>query len=246
LFFVGHIAIAFLIVYALAIKFSYIRKTVSIALVMFLSIVPDIDIIFKLAGIELGHRTITHSAIISIAIGGAAAVLLLIIFFLKKTRQVQVALAGLVAYLAAYLSHIVIGDVIIGPINTLYPFGNLVINGTIKNGSLAHIMIEIILLSTMAAIVVISYYFCQTEKRKDFSLFFGYHRRLDRFFYPLLMCALIISLVFLLQEAGTPDLSWHSIYTIPLLILLHLSAVFIIAQIWVMSRKVDSSSIPIL
>jgi hypothetical protein len=241
LFFVGHIAIAFLIVYTLSIKFYAIRKTVSIALVMFLCILPDIDIILRIAGLELGHRTITHSAIISIAIGGFA-ILLLIVFFLKKHRQVQVVLAGAGAYLVAYLSHIVIGDVIVGPINILYPFGNLVIDGTIKNGSLAHILIEVVLLSTMAAVVVISYYFCQNKKGKNFSFFFNYHRRLDRLFYPLLIFAMIISLVYLLQDAGAADLSWHSVSIIPLLILLHLSAIFLIALIWVMSKRVVNNS----
>jgi membrane-bound metal-dependent hydrolase YbcI (DUF457 family) len=208
---------------------------------MFLSIIPDIDIIFRSAGLEVGHRTITHSAIVWTTIGGAA-ILLLTIFFLKENRQVKVVTAGAAACLVAYLSHIVIGDVIIGPINILYPFGNFVLNGNIKNGSLAHILIEIILLSTMAAVVVTAYYFSHNKKGKNFNLFFDYHRRLDRLFYPLIIFAMIISLVYLLQGANTDDLSWHSINVIPLLVLLHLSAVFIIALIWLMSTRAKNSN----
>ena len=239
MFFVGHIAIAFLICYILAIKFSNVRKTVSIALVMFLSVLPDIDIICRLAGLELGHRTITHSAILWITIGGA--LLLIILFFTKKHRQVQaVWVGGALVYLISYLSHIIIGDTILGPINILYPFGDFVVTGTIRPGSLAHILIEIILLSIMSAIVVVAYH--QNKKRKNFDLFFHYHRRLDRVFYPVLVFAIIISLMYLLHGgSGGADLSWENSVNIMLIliILLHLSAIFIIVLIWMTSKSVN-------
>jgi LexA-binding, inner membrane-associated putative hydrolase len=60
--FVGHISIAFLLRYAISKKF--VLKDVSISFVMFLSTLPDIDLVFRLLGIEVGHRSITHSAII--------------------------------------------------------------------------------------------------------------------------------------------------------------------------------------
>ena len=53
---------------------------------MFLSILPDVDLVFRLAGIDLGHRTITHSAIIWLIVGG-----ILISFFTIKYRKGSVA-----------------------------------------------------------------------------------------------------------------------------------------------------------
>ena len=106
--FIGHISVAFLVAYFISTKFQGIRKTVSIALVMFLSILPDIDILFRLAGVDLGHRTLTHSVIIWLVAG-----VILISFFTIKYRK------GLIAavYLIAYLSHLVIGDIFVAPIN---------------------------------------------------------------------------------------------------------------------------------
>jgi membrane-bound metal-dependent hydrolase YbcI (DUF457 family) len=58
--FVGHIAITFLLTYAISKKF--VLKGVSISFVMFLSTLPDIDLVLGLFGItEVGHRSITHS-----------------------------------------------------------------------------------------------------------------------------------------------------------------------------------------
>ena len=44
LLFIGHIALAFLLTYLVIIKFSEIRQNISIALVMHLSILPDVDL----------------------------------------------------------------------------------------------------------------------------------------------------------------------------------------------------------
>jgi membrane-bound metal-dependent hydrolase YbcI (DUF457 family) len=49
---------------------------------MFLSILPDVDLVFRLAGIDLGHRTITHSAIIWLIVGG-----ILIVFHNKVSKR---------------------------------------------------------------------------------------------------------------------------------------------------------------
>ena len=98
--FVGHISLAFLLAYFISTRFQGIKRTVSIALVIFLSILPDIDIIFRIAGIELGHRTITHSAIVWLIIGG-----ILVSFFRLKYQKGSEA----AVYLVAYLSHLIIG-----------------------------------------------------------------------------------------------------------------------------------------
>lgn len=100
---------------------------------MFLSILPDIDIVFRLAGTDLGHRTFTHSVIIWLVVGG-----ILISFFTINYRKGSVA----AVYLIAYLSHPVIGHVLIAPINILYPLGDFIVNGPIKNMSLQHILLD--------------------------------------------------------------------------------------------------------
>jgi membrane-bound metal-dependent hydrolase YbcI (DUF457 family) len=140
LFFVGHIAIAFLVTYLLATKFSVIRKIVSIAFVMFLSTLPDIDILVRLLGLDVGHSTITHSAFISAILG------VILLYFLARSHK-----AWASVYLMAYLSHILIGDTIVGPINILYPLGIQFVT-VVNYGSLLHITIEFVLFSIMAAI----------------------------------------------------------------------------------------------
>lgn len=122
---------------------------------MFLSILPDIDILFRLAGVDLGHRTLTHSVIIWLVAG-----VILISFFTIKYRK------GLIAavYLIAYLSHLVIGDIFVAPINILYPLGDFIVNSPIKNGSWQHIFLEILFFTLMATIVITRYY---SFKRKN-------------------------------------------------------------------------------
>jgi membrane-bound metal-dependent hydrolase YbcI (DUF457 family) len=78
--FVGHISIAFLLTYAISKKF--VLKDVSISFVMFLSTLPDIDLVFRLLGLELGHRSITHSAIIWAIVA---------LTFFAKCRRISVA-----------------------------------------------------------------------------------------------------------------------------------------------------------
>ena len=47
---------------------------------MFLSVLPDVDIILGLAGIDLGHRTLTHSIIIWSIVGGAIVFLISLMY----------------------------------------------------------------------------------------------------------------------------------------------------------------------
>jgi membrane-bound metal-dependent hydrolase YbcI (DUF457 family) len=82
---------------------------------MFLSILPDIDILFRLAGMDLGHRTFTHGVIIWLVVGG----ILISFFTIKYGKGLEVAV-----YLIAYLSHLVIGDTFVEPINIPLPLQN--------------------------------------------------------------------------------------------------------------------------
>jgi membrane-bound metal-dependent hydrolase YbcI (DUF457 family) len=186
---------------------------------MFLSILPDIDILFRLAGVDLGHRTLTHSVIIWLVAG-----VILISFFTIKYRK------GLIAavYLIAYLSHLVIGDIFVAPINILYPLGDFIVNSPIKNGSWQHIFLEILFFTLMATIVITRYY---SFKRKNEDIFlFRYHCKMDTFLYPVLILAIIISFFYVV--AGVE----FSLVEILVLMLLHIAAVSIIILIWLASK----------
>jgi membrane-bound metal-dependent hydrolase YbcI (DUF457 family) len=217
--FVGHISLAFLIAYVISTKFQGIRKTASISLVMFLSILPDIDIVFRLAGIDLGHRTFTHSVIIWLVVGG-----ILILFFTIKYRKGSVA----AVYVIAYLSHLVIGDVLIPPINILYPLGNFIIDSPIKNVSSQHILLETVLFALMAAVVIRRYY--SFKRRSEDIFLFRYHCKMDTFLYPTLTLAIIVSFFYLVAK------SEFSLAEISGLILLHATAVSVIILIWLASK----------
>jgi membrane-bound metal-dependent hydrolase YbcI (DUF457 family) len=219
LLFVGHVSLAFLIAYFISTKFQGTKRTVSIALVMFLSILPDIDIVFRLVGTELGHRTFTHSVIVWLVVGG-----ILISFFTIKYRKGSVA----AVYLIAYLSHLVIGDVLIPPINILYPLGNFIIDSPIKNVTLQHILLETLLFTLMAAVVITRYYLF--KRRNEDIFLFRYHCKMDTFLYPTLILAIIVSFFYVLAK------SEFSLVEVSVLMLLHTAAVSIIILIWLASK----------
>jgi membrane-bound metal-dependent hydrolase YbcI (DUF457 family) len=186
---------------------------------MFLSILPDIDILFRLVGMDLGHRTFTHGVIIWLVVGG-----ILISFFTIKYGK------GLIAavYLIAYLSHLVIGDTFVAPINILYPLGDFIVNSPIKNGSLQHVSLEILFFTVMATIVITRYY---SFKRKNEDIFlFRYHCKMDTFLYPVLILAIIISFFYVVAEFE------FSLVEISVLMLLHIALVSIIMLIWLASK----------
>ena len=218
--FVGHISLAFLIVYSISLKFQGVRKAVSIAVVMLLSILPDIDMIFRLVGIDLGHRTFTHSAIIWLIIGGIT-----ISFFTIKYRKGSVA----AVYLIAYLSHLVIGDVIVAPINLLYPLGDFIVNSPIKGGSLQHIMLETVLFALMAAVVITRYYLFKSRSEDIFL--FRYHYKVDTFLYPVLVLAITVSFFYVVAEFEL------NLVELSVLTLLHFGIISLIVLIWLVSKS---------
>lgn len=186
---------------------------------MFLSILPDIDIVFRLAGTDLGHRTFTHSVIIWLVVGG-----ILISFFTINYRKGSVA----AVYLIAYLSHLVIGDVLIAPINILYPLGDFIVNVPIKNMSLQHILLETLLFTLMAIVVLTRYY---SFKRRNEDIFlFRYHCKIDTFLYPTLTLAIIVSFLYVEAE------SEFDLVEVSVLMPLHIAAVSIIILIWLASK----------
>jgi membrane-bound metal-dependent hydrolase YbcI (DUF457 family) len=108
MFFVSHISIAFILSYFIITRFQV--RNISLSLILFLSILPDTDILFRFVGIDIAHRSITHSIIVY--------TIILCIFLLKYRRP------SIIIYSIAYLSHFVIGDLIVGPLKFIIPFRN--------------------------------------------------------------------------------------------------------------------------
>jgi membrane-bound metal-dependent hydrolase YbcI (DUF457 family) len=199
-------------------RFQGIKRTVSIAMVMFLSILPDIDIIFRLAGIELGHRTITHSAIVWLVIGG-----ILVSFFKIKYRKGREA----AVYLIAYLSHLIIGDILVGPINILFPIGEFVITSPIEG--VQYYLLETLVFTLMATVVVINYY--SFRKKNEDIFLFSYHRKIDALLYPVLILALVTSFFYVLAKFEL------SLFEASIVAPLHIAAVFIIMLMWRVAKN---------
>jgi membrane-bound metal-dependent hydrolase YbcI (DUF457 family) len=218
LLFVGHISLAFLIVYLVSTRSQGIKRTVSIALVMFLSILPDIDIIFRVAGIELGHRTITHSAIIWLIIGG------IVVSFFKVKYQKGSESA---VYLIAYLSHLMIGDILVGPINILFPIGEFVIKSPIEG--VQYFLSETLIFTLMASVVITNYYLFR--KKNGDTFLFCYHGKIDALLYPVLTLALITSFAYVLAKFEL------SLFEASIVAPLHLAAVCIVILMWRVSKN---------
>jgi membrane-bound metal-dependent hydrolase YbcI (DUF457 family) len=199
-------------------RFQGIKRTVSIAMVMFLSILPDIDIIFRLAGIELGHRTITHSAIVWLVIGG-----ILVSFFKIKYRKGREA----AVYLIAYLSHLIIGDILVGPINILFPVGEFIITSPIEG--VQYFLLETLVFTLMATVVITNYYSFR-KNNKDIFLF-SYHRKIDALLYPVLILALVTSFFYVLAKFEL------SLFEASIVTPLHIAAVFIIMLMWRVAKN---------
>jgi membrane-bound metal-dependent hydrolase YbcI (DUF457 family) len=221
--FVGHIATAFIVCYVLSKILSI--KRISFSLIMLLSVLPDIDLGFKLLGIDPGHRTFTHSAILALIVSVAAA------FIAKLQKSVLV-------YSIAYFTHILIGDILINSVNILYPFGVFQLGVGIKFNSLTHIIIEFLPLIGMTAIVIREYFLY--KKGVGDSILF-HHSSLDHILYIFVILAVITSFVYLMvNEIKYNALSLDSNKLLEirliLMIMLHISAIAIITFIWAISR----------
>ena len=227
--FVGHIATAFIICYVLSKILSI--KRISFSLIMLLSVLPDIDLGFKLLGIDPGHRTFTHSALLALIVSVAAA------FIAKLQKSVLV-------YSIAYFTHILIGDILINSVNILYPFGvfqvgvGIQLGVGIKFNSLTHIIIEFLPLIGMTAIVIREYFLY--KKGVGDSILF-HHSSLDHILYIFVILAVITSFVYLMVNEikyNALSLDGNKLLEIRLIlvIMLHISAIAIITFIWAISR----------
>ena len=183
---------------------------------MLLSVLPDVDIILGLAGIDLGHRTLTHSIVIWPIVGGA----IVFIISLKYKRGSEAAI-----YLIAYMSHPVIGDIIVEYTNIFYPIGDVTIYGPIESGSLEHISLEAILVGLMAAAVITMF----KHRKGDLSRF-GYRATADSFLYLLLVLAIAVSGIYIIIEFQ------YSLLYASIIVILHSAAIATIILLWIVSK----------
>lgn len=130
----------------------------------------------------------------------------------------------------------------IGPLNLLYPFGQYFVNGVADFKAPEHLVIEGVLLTIMATIV-----FGQYLRNRRVHIFpFGF-TKLDRFFYPIVISALIISLFFLLDQSQSeltqfPNSIFLLIqspidYEIATIIVMHTFGIAIVSFLWIVSRR---------
>ena len=225
MFFLGHISIAFVICYFIVRRFHL--RDISLSLIMFFSILPDIDIVFRLLEIDLAHRSITHSLIVFSIVWAV---------MLVKYRK-----PSFIIYSSAYLSHIV-GDLIIGPLNLTYPFGYYFVSGVADFKAPEHLVLEGILLLIMATMVLGQY----LRNRRMNTFPFGY-TKIDTFFYPIVISALIISLFFVLDQSQKeltefPKSVFLLIqspvdYKIIAIVVLHAFGIAVIIFLWIVSRR---------
>ena len=183
---------------------------------MLLSVLPDVDIILGLAGIDLGHRTFTHSIIIWFIVGGAMVFLI----SLKYKRGSEAAI-----YMKPSISYLVIGDIIVEYTNIFYPIGDVTIYGAIESGSLQHISLEAVLVGLMATVVISMF-----KHRKKDSSRFGYHAATDSFLYLLLISAIPISAVYVVIKFQ------FSMAYVSILVILHSAAIATIVLLWLVSK----------
>jgi hypothetical protein len=225
MFLVGHAALAFLISYGISRKFGVV-SAVSFAAVMLLASLPDIDIIIQDAGI-IPHKTYTHSPIISLTI---SSVIFLIAKLLLKQNSTVALIYGL-----AYLYHI-IGDLIVGTLNVLFPFGYLPIGLGINIGSLSDEIIEMLLL-LLAVSITLRASFANNSSRTNNNAILRYSR-IDKIGFALVILALIISFAYFLYntESSHPPF-FDTELQITLFVLLHLMGVAWILLIVLVSRQ---------
>ena len=221
MYLVGHAIVAFLIAYAISKKFKI--AGVSFALVMLVASLPDIDILFQSIGVTT-HKTYTHSLILSLIVVPP------FIFAITKWRKASTGAAFI--YSLAYIQHIVIGDIVIGATNVLFPFGELLVGTGIGYGTVTHQMLEFLLLAFAAGIVV-----SKSFRRQEETTLFRYNIT-DKVAYALFIVALIISFVYLLYGVKVlPRVFIETDLELALFVMLHLSAIALVSFLVLVSRQ---------
>src|ERR687888_100751 len=235
MFLVGHAVVAFLITY-LVCRIFKVNQPVSFAVAMVIGIIPDIDIVTQSLGI-MAHKTFTHSLIVSAAIGCS-------IFLVTRLGLKQNFVAAMI-YSLAYVQH-VSDDIVIGTLNILYPIGYLPVGIGIAYGSLTHEIIEILLLTVAASIIVGKSFGSIGNRAHDSSMvtysLFRFSRA-DKISYVILIVSLLFSFGYLLYGMKSlPHLILKTDLEISLFILLHLAALMWVSFMMLAARQ-DAANI---
>lgn len=227
MYLVGHAIIAFLLAFGISRQFKI--DGISFALVMIIACLPDIDIVFQAAGIT-SHKTYTHSIILSLVVVPS------IIFAISRWRRVPAGTAFV--YSLAYISHIVIGDIVVGGTNILYPFGNVLIGTGVGYGTVAHSAVEFLLLAAAAGIIIGKSFRMTAHASGYYSSRLFSFNRVDKASYALLLASLVVSFTYLLYGVKVlPRLFIQTNLELALFVMLHLSAIAVIAFLMVVARQ---------
>jgi len=232
MFLVGHAVVAFLIAYIVCRIFK-VNQGVSFALAMVIAIIPDIDIVAQSLEI-MTHKTFTHSLIVSAAIGGS--------IFLVTRLGFRQAFAAAMIYSLSYVQHL-IGDMVVGTLNILYPIGNLPVSIGIAYGSLTHLIIEILLLAVAALIIVDKSFRSIGNSTKDdddgmaTSSLFQFSIT-DKISYIILIASLLVSFGYILDGLKSlPRLILDTDLEIALFVLLHIAALMWVSFMMLAARR---------
>jgi hypothetical protein len=231
MFLVGHAVVTFLIAYIVCRIFN-INQGVSFALAMVIGIIPDIDIVTQSLEI-ITHKTFTHSLIVSAAIGGS--------IFLVTRLGFKQTFAVAMIYSLAYVQH-PIDDMVIGTTNILYPIGNLPVGIGIAFGTLTHEIIEILLLTVAASIIVGKSFRSIGNSTDDddgiaTSSLFPFSIT-DKISYIILIVSLLFSFGYILYDLKSqPRLYIETNLEIALFALLHIAALTFISFMMLAARQ---------
>jgi membrane-bound metal-dependent hydrolase YbcI (DUF457 family) len=222
MYLVGHAIVAFLVAFGISKKFKI--GGISFALVMLIACLPDVDILLQGVGIA-EHKTYTHSLIMSITFVPA------VIFAIARWRESAGAAA---VYSIAYIQHVIIGDIVVGGTDILYPFGTMLVGTGIGYGTVMHQSLEFVLLALAAGIVVGKSF---RMHARDATGIFKFEK-VDKICYLLLLASIVISFAYLLYGIKVlPRLFIQTNLELALFIILHLSAIAVIMFLILIARQ---------
>ncbi len=148
MFLVGHMCLGYLTARTCS---SAVKVKFNPYIILLLGALPDIDMLFEMFG--LGHRTVTHSVLFWSVV--------FIPIFVEYGRR------GLPYYVAT-VQHIVLGDMIVGRVNPIWPLVDVKLGLGVNLVSLENIALEAMILATFFILVM---------KNMDCRIFFSMERR---------------------------------------------------------------------
>jgi hypothetical protein len=123
-----------------------------------------------------------------------------------------------------------IGDILVGPINILFPIGDFIMKSPIEG--VYYFLLESIVFIMMASVVISNYYLFR-KKNKDNFLFI-YHSKTDALLYPVLILALVTSFIYVLVKFEL------SLLEASIVAPLHIAAVCVIILMWRVSKNMKT------